>query len=392
MAAFDARRLYAAAFLRALAAGYAGVWLGLHLGRLGLDGAPAGAVVAAGLGGGALAAAAAMFGGDRAGRRRSLIGLCLVAAAGGAALIWARAPGLLVVAAFVGMVNGMGRDRGAALVLEQAALPQLVDADGRTRAFAVYNVAQDAGHALGSLVAGWPSLLLAGTEARAQAGVFTYVALVLAPLVAYVGLSAAVEGRGGRGGDLSPESRGIIGRLCGLFALDAAGSGFLTTAFIVHFFQVRFGTSGEAIAALFFAARVANAGSHLGAAWLARRIGLVNTMVFTHMPSSLLLCTVAVAPSFPIAAGLFLLRESLVEMDVPTRQSYVVAVVREEERTRAAGYTHLVRLVSWAVAPGLAGLLVEGGSLWLPLVVGAGLKIAYDLLLWMAFRRVPQRS
>jgi MFS family permease len=131
-----------------------------------------------------------------------------------------------------------------------------------------------------------------------------------------------------------------------------------------------------------------NAVSHLGAAWLARRIGLVNTMVFTHIPSSLLLVTVAFAPNLTIAAVLFLLREGLVEMDVPTRQSYVLAVVRPEERTTASGITNLVRLAAWAVAPVFAGALMNGDSLYLPLTVGAAMKISYDILLWRAFRSV----
>jgi len=147
--------------------------------------------------------------------------------------------------------------------------------------------------------------------------------------------------------------------------------------------------NGEAvIGALFFGARVMNAGSHLAAAWLARRIGLVNTMVFTHLPSSLLLVTVAFAPSFPVAVVLFLLREGLVEMDVPTRSSYVLAVVAPHERTLASGVTTLVRLGAWAIAPVIGGALMQGVSLTVPLVVGAAMKIAYDVLLWRAFRGV----
>jgi len=143
-----------------------------------------------------------------------------------------------------------------------------------------------------------------------------------------------------------------------------------------------------AIGVLFFGARVLNAFSHLGAAWLARRIGLVNTMVFTHIPSSLLLCTVPFAPSFGVAAVLFLIREGLVEMDVPTRQSYVMAVVRPEERTFASGVTNLVRTASWAVMPSLAGLFMQSLTLATPLFVGAGMKITYDVLLWLSFRRI----
>ena len=128
--------------------------------------------------------------------------------------------------------------------------------------------------------------------------------------------------------------------------------------------------------------------SHFAAAWLAKRIGLVNTMVFTHIPSSVLLLTVPFMPDFKTAAILFLLRESLVEMDVPTRQSYVMAVVRPEERTFASGITHLVRLGGWAIAPAFAGMLMAGQSLALPIIVGAAMKISYDLLLWRAFRAV----
>jgi predicted MFS family arabinose efflux permease len=180
----------------------------------------------------------------------------------------------------------------------------------------------------------------------------------------------------------------MLWKISALFALDSLGGGFLTTALLSLFFHERFGVGAGTLALLFFAARVLNALSHLGAAWLARRIGLVNTMVFTHIPSSVLLATVAIAPSFEVAALLFLLREGLVEMDVPTRQSYVMAVVRPEERTRASGVTHLVRTGAWAIAPAFAGLFMSELALATPLVVGAAMKIAYDVLLWLAFRRV----
>jgi MFS family permease len=173
-----------------------------------------------------------------------------------------------------------------------------------------------------------------------------------------------------------------------LFAIDSLAGGFLTTALLSFFFYRRFGVGLEAIGPMFFAARMLNAVSHFGAAWLARRIGLVKTMVFTHIPSSLLLVSVAYAPSFPVAALLFLLREGLVEMDVPTRQSYVMAVVRPAERTVASGVTHIVRMGAWAVAPAFAGMIMKDVSLMLPLVIGAGMKVGYDLLLWRAFRHV----
>ena len=185
---------------------------------------------------------------------------------------------------------------------------------------------------------------------------------------------------------MSPETRRVLWRVGSLFALDSLAGGFLTTAILSFFFYERFGVSEGAIGPLFFAARVANAFSHLAAARLARCFGLVNTMVFTHIPSSLLLITVAWAPSFAVAAALFILREGLVEMDVPTRQSWVMAVVRPEERMVASGVTNLVRVGAWSVAPSFAGWFMADWSLTVPLVIGSVMKIVYDILLYFACR------
>ena len=256
----------------------------------------------------------------------------------------------------------------------------------------MYNIVQDAGHALGGLVAGTPALLVRigldrPASIRWTLGFSALLLLAAVPFYLRLGASAeATERRAPRA--LSPGSRRVVARISALFALDSLGGGFLTTALVSYFFFERFGVGEGVVGPLFFFARLANAASHLGAAWLAKRIGLVRTMVFTHVPSSLLLVTVAFAPSFPVAAILFLLREGLVEMDVPTRQSYVMAVVRPEERTLASGVTHLVRMAAWAVAPSFAGALMRGPLLAAPLVVGAGMKIVYDGLLFVAFRRV----
>jgi MFS family permease len=391
----DRHLLYAAAFLRAFATGMVGVLVALYLAARGLDPGETGLVITSGLAGAATAALLVTLAGDRAGRRRVLVGLGLLGAAGGAALALAADLPLAVVAAFAGMVNGMGRDRGAALILDQAILPATAASlDERTSAFAWYNVLQDAGHALGGLAAAAPALLRAaglGALPSLQLALALAAAALLVTALLYARLSPAAEVPSAPRRSLSPESRRILVKISALFSVDSLAGGFLTAALLAWFFHARFGVAEGALGLLFFAARLANAGSHLGAAWLARRIGLVNTMVFTHIPSSLLLLTVAWAPSFPIAAALFLLREGLVEMDVPTRQSYVMAVVRPEERTVASGVTHLVRLAAWAVAPAFAGLLVEGASLVWPLVIGAGMKIAYDVLLYLAFRRHEPR-
>jgi MFS family permease len=389
----DRALLYGAAFLRATATGMVAVLLGIHLARIGFDAAAIGGVVAAGLSGAAVAALLTTLAGDRAGRRRVLTALALAGALGGAVVAVASDPALIALAAFFGMLNGMGRDRGASMILDQVILPATTTDRTRTTAFARYNVAQDAGHALGSLLAGFPALLRAvipmGETESLRIGIGATAVLLLATALLYRGLSPAVEAaEPKRAPALAPESRRIVTRISMLFALDGLGGGFLTTALLSLFFYARFGVGEGVIGALFFGARVMNAFSHLGAAWLARRIGLVNTMVFTHIPSSLLLVTVSFAPSFAVAAALFLLREGLVEMDVPTRQSYVMAVVRPEERTTASGITHLVRLGAWAVAPAFAGVVMRGGSMAAPLWIGAGMKIAYDVLLYSAFRSV----
>jgi predicted MFS family arabinose efflux permease len=286
----------------------------------------------------------------------------------------------------------MGRDRGASMILDQVILPTTTTSERRTTVFAAYNVVQDAGHALGALLAAVPAAIRAlapvGEIASLRMAVGLYSVLLLATAVLYQSLSPAVEaGRRAERARLSPETRKIVTRISALFTLDSLGGGFLTTALLSLFFYERFHVSEAVVGALFFGARAMNALSHMAAAWLAKRIGLVNTMVFTHIPSSLLLATVPFAPSFPVAAGLFLLREGLVEMDVPTRQSYVMAVVKPEERTLASGITHLVRLGAWAVAPAFAGLFMRGTSYAVPLWIGAGMKIAYDVLLYAAFRR-----
>jgi len=365
------------------------VLLGLYLARLQFNAGAIGVVIGVGLSGAALSSLIVTFLGDRLGRRRSLLVLALLATAGGLALLWTTHLLAICIAAFLGMVNGAGRDRGSALVIEQAVLPQTVSDAGRTQAYAWYNVLQDAGHALGALAAGLPSLIGNGELLGYQIALGVYAALYAGTGLLYLGLSSAIENATPPPRwmpPVSPESRRIIARVAGLFAIDSFAGGFLGTALLSYFFFVRFGVSEATIAVLFFAARIANGVSHLGAAWLAARIGLVNTMVFTHIPASIALIAVALVPEFWMAAILFMLRELLVEMDVPTRQSYVMAVVRSEERTFASGITSLVRLGGWAVGPFAAGALMQGVALATPLIVGGAMKIGYDVLLYFSFR------
>ena len=385
----DRRILLTSAFLRAFATGLMGVLLGLYLARLDFSAGEIGMVVGVGLSGAALSSLVVTFLADRLGRRASLLVLAALAAGGGVVLLWTTHLLVVCAAAFFGMVNGAERDRGAALVLEQAMLPQTTDDAHRTRCFAWYDVLQDAGHALGVLAAGLPALMNNDTLFGYRVAIGVYAALYALTGLLYLGLSAAIEAPASSARwipPVSPESRRIIARIAGLFAIDSFAGGFLGTALLSYFFFVRFGVGEGAIALLSFAARIANGGSHLAAAWLAARIGLVRTMVFTHLPSHLALIAVALVPQFWMAALLFLIRELLVEMDVPTRQSYVMAVVKPEERTFASGVTSLVRLAGWAAGPFAAGALMQGVALTMPLIIGAALKIAYDLMLYRSFR------
>lgn len=389
----DRTLLQAAGALRAVGTSLVGVLLGLYLAELGHDATAIGLVSSAGLAGAAVAAVLVARRGDLWGRRRTLLAVATAAAVACAAFLATSSLAALALLAFVGMLNAMGRDRGAAATLEQAALPSTVAPERRTFAFAGYTALQDAGHALGSLAAGLAGALasLAGlsTLAAMRATMALHPALLIATLPLYLRLSPAIE-PAARAAPvrLSAASRRIVLRICALFAVDGLGGGFLVGSLISYFFFERFGASASTVAVLFFAARLANLVSHFAAAWLATRIGLVNTMVFTHLPSSLLLVAVAFADDFATAAALFLLREALVEMDVPTRQSYVVAIVAPEERTAAAGAANVVRLASWAVAPLIAGLAMARYSLAAPLVIGAAIKVVYDILLYFAFRRV----
>jgi MFS family permease len=389
----DREIVFAAGFLRAVGNGLIGVVAGIYLAELGFDPAAMGVVLGAGIAGTAVGAAGVMFWGDRIGRRRWLVALALLAAAGGAIVAAASQVVVLAAAAFFGMLNSLGKDRAAALALEQAILPSTGDDAGRTRTFAWYNVVQDIGHGIGAALAVVPWLLREfaglGEVDSLRGAVVLYAMLYAAAAMLYLLLSPRAEAPAAvvrlR---ISPASRAILTRLSLLFALDSFAGGFLGSALFAFFFHQQFGVSEAVIGMLFVGARIMNALSHLGAAWLAARIGLVNTMVFTHTPSSLLLMTIPFTHSFALAAVFFLLREGLSEMDVPTRQSYLMAMVRPEERTFAGGVTNLARMSARAVSPVLAGGAMQALTLGTPLLAAAAMKILYDILLYVSFRKL----
>ncbi|MBZ5491605.1 MAG: MFS transporter [Acidobacteriia bacterium] len=389
--------IYIAAWMRSFGIGLLGVVLGVFLSREGFSPTAIGLVIAAGLAGAATGTVFITFKADRLGRRRTLFTLSLLTAAGSLPLIFHFALPAMIVIAFLGMLNGMGTDRSPAFALEQATIPGLVADEKRTWALAWYSVVLDASGALGALAAGipiaaqkWWSVDVGHSYRLLFIG---YASISVLTALLYLLLSAEVEIR--KAGlplqpqaAISPETKSTVKRLSALFAIDAFGGGFLTDALVSYWFFKRFGIAESQLAVLFFTVHVLNALSHLGAAWLARRIGLIKTMVFTHLPSSVFLIAAAFMPSPRWAVLLFLLRESLVEMDVPTRQSYVAAVVKPEERTFAAGVTNLVRNGAWAAASAVAGVFMQQVAFAAPLLLGGGLKIIYDGLLWRAFRHL----
>jgi MFS family permease len=350
----------AAGFLRSATVSLVGVTLAVHLAEAGFSTTQIGLLIGFGLAGSSVATLIVSLGGDSWGRRRVLVALALSSAIGYFALAVFSDASALVPLAFVGMLNGMGRDRGAASALDQAILPETVPDSRRTWALACYNVPLDGGHALGALAATAPTVLMRVTELNSQAAhqltFLVCAAAMLMCIVPYLALTPpdeiATTGTASLARPpIDPHSKRVITRLALLFGLDSIGGGALNSALIAYWFFLQYGTSEADLAFLFFAARVLNALSHVGAAWLARRIGLLNTMVWTHLPSSLFLIAAPAAPNGAIASALFLAREALVEMDVPTRQSYVMAVVKPTERTFASGLTNVTRNVAWAVGP-----------------------------------------
>jgi MFS family permease len=372
--------------VRSFVIGCTGVSLGLYVVAAGFGPSRLGLLVAAGLMGNALATALVAVRGDRLGRRRSLLAADALGVAGLAGLALLPGFGLAAAAAFLGMVNGMGRDRGAQLTLEQALLADLAAPARRTALFARYSLVQDVGGALGALAAALPPATAPGY--RVLFASLAALSLAQAGLHAAVPALARTPLSGASASGLGPESRRRVVSLSGLFALDSLGGGLLAGSILSYWFFRRFDLAPGVVGAVFFAARLLNAASYFGAEWLARRIGLVRTMVYTHLPTSVMLAALPFIRSAPIAVGLFLLREALVQMDVPARQSYVAAVVEPHERTRALGLTNLARYAGWASGPALAGAAMATLGLGAPLVLGAALKAAYDLALFASFRSV----
>ena len=367
---------------RALAYGLGSVLIGITLAQRGYSDAAVGAILASLLVGNALASVLLARHGDRFGRRRAYrLLLVLMACAGTIFAVTGWLPAL-IAAGLTGTLSTDVVESGPFTSLEQAMLPHAAGDHDPTRLFGTYNTVATLAGSFGALIAlfgSTPYLLLA------------YPLAAVVGLTISAGLTSGVEvGHELEQEDLPPlhRSRGIVARMCGFFALDSFGGGFVPLTFIAYLFTRRYDASPQTLAVLFFAIGLIQAVSFQIAVRIAARIGLLRTMVFTHLPSNILLMAVAFAPNLATAMALLLGRFALSQMDVPTRQAYVVGVVDPTERTAAAAYTNVARTVARPASPFLAGTALRIG-LGAPFLIAGTLKSVYDVGFYFAFRRVP---
>ena len=389
----DPTRLILARALRGFVDGAVSVVLPTYLLALGLSALEVGAVATSTLLGSALLTLAVGLAGSHFAPRRILLAACALMAMTGLGFASLQAFVPLLAIAFVGTLNPTGGDVSVFLPTEQALLGEAGDVRARTATFARYNVAGALLAAAGALAAGLPQLAVKhfGVDpAAALRAVFVTYGLVALPLVAvYLGLGPAASA------PRAPEmraplarSRNVVLRLTALFSLDSFGGGFAVQSMVALWLHQRFQLSLGEVGSFFFAASTLSAFSQFLSAWLAGRIGLIETMVFTHLPANAFLVAAVFMPSAPLALGCLLVRGALSQMDVPARQSYVMAVVPPEERAAAASVTNVPRSLASALAPLLAGAMLQASSFGWPLVCAGLLKIVYDVLLLQQFRRV----
>ena len=393
----DLRLILAIQGLRAFLYGFGSVTIGAVLAAGGLSAGAVGAVFTAMLVGMAIASLAMGVWADRVGRRRAYAGLLLVMGAAGAVFAVTRWIPALMLAAITGTVSTDPNESGPITTLEQAMIGE-APANMRVHVFGRYNAIAYLAGAVGALAAGGPAWfrhLYPGLPAD-QRFLLVFPALAIACAVLASRLSPAMDGRGSSPAPAAPMPRrapsSTIRRLAALFALDSFGGGFVVQTFLVFWLQRKFGVSVETLGLVFFGAGLLQAASSVAAARLGARFGLLNTMVFTHLPSNVLLLAVPFMPTFGAAVALLLARFALSQMDVPTRQAYLAAVVTPEERTQAAAYTNTARYASRPVAPAVGGALMQHVALAAPFVAAGSLKIVYDVLVYGMFRRIPLPS
>ena len=325
---------------------------------------------------------------DRFGRRRTLIAGAALMAAAGFAFASTRNLGLLLLAGTLGVISPSGQEVGPFLSIEQAALAHVTTERNRTETFAWYTLAGSIATACGALVAGRGTRVV---QALGVAPVGSYRLIVIAYAVSglllaaiFMGVSRSIEVRTLRSG--LDRSRGVVLKLSALFALDSFGGGFVIQSFAAYWFHLRFHVDPATLGAIFFWANILAGLSALAASRLASRIGLVETMVVTHLPSNVLLILIPLMPTLSWAVALLLVRFSISQMDVPTRQSFVMAVVPPEERSAAAGVTGVARTIGASISPLCVGVLFAHPALIdVPFFIAGALKIVYDISLYRSF-------
>jgi MFS family permease len=383
--------------MRALGDGFVSVILPVYLLRLGLNGFQIGAIATATLVGSALLTLLVGFVAHRFAARRLLVSAAVLMAVTGLAFVFVHDFWPLVVVAFLGTLNPSAGDVSVFLPLEQSALSRTVSARDRTDLFARYSLIGSSLGAIGALCAGTPQFVAARTgtsELQAMQSMFAIYAVIgLSTLLLYRRISTGSREAQQRRAALHESTRTVY-TLAALFSLDSLGGGFVVQSLLALWLFQRFDLSLAAAGTIFFWTGVLSAGSYLVAARLAKRFGLVNTMVYTHLPSNILLILVPFMPTLPLALALLLARSALSQMDVPTRNSYVMAVVPLAERPAAASVTSVPRSLATAASPLLSGYLLGISAFGWPLVIGGAVKATYDVLLLAMFARVrpPEES
>ncbi|MGY5149954.1 MAG: MFS transporter [Candidatus Nitrosopumilus sp. bin_68KS] len=400
----DGKLLITARMVRTFSYGFLSIILAIYLKQIGFDDILIGVILSVTLLNSVFFTLFASFYADRFGRKRILLIYAVLMSVAGTIFILTDNYLSLIIAALIGTINVTGSETGAFLSIEQAALPQTVKKiKKRNTLFAFYNMGGTFAMSAGILLAGIPQILQESGWSNIESFKPLFAAYIIAGLIVailYLLLSKNIEVKNkikipsSPLKQLSPKSRTIVGKLSVLFSLDSFAGGFVIQSIISFWFFTRFGVDLTTLSFVFAIAGVLTAFSYILATKIADKIGLINTMVFTHIPANVLLILLAFAPTFPIALGLHLARMTLSQMDVPTRQSYIVAVVDENERTAAAGITNTSRNVAQAISPSITGLIIH--SLWLsaPFVIGGVLKIAYDIGVYINFRKIkpPEES
>ncbi len=394
----DGWLLFATCGVRSFAYGFLSVMLGLYLDAIGLDKTAIGWIFTAALAGGAGMTVVLTAVADSFGRRTLLILGAVLMALAGLAFAATNNPILLAVAAIFGTISPSGKEVGPFLSIEQAILPQTTHGQNRTAAFSAYNLVGSLCGAVGALAVGMPSFFSLAPLAGYRLLIWAYVVSAVLMLILFALLSPAIEAEKKSAVDFRKigvqRSRGIVAKLSALFALDAFAGGFIVQSLVAYWFYLRYKTDINALGGIFFGANLFSALSFLAAPLIARRIGLLNTMVFTHLPSNFLLLLVPLMPNVELTVVVLLARHLLSQLDVPTRQSYTMAVVDPSERAASAGIMSVARNIGAAIAPLFTGTVLAAPSLGLPFLLAGGLKIIYDVWIFALFRhlRPPEEA